>query len=193
MELKRAVSAAFLAALRAGFHPAVMVYLDWPGAPVYVHSGVGNISFDGQSWLGAGGIGGIDIPEERSGIVATEAALTLSGIPPSSYDLMADIIRNRPAKMLMALTTERSGNILIGVPVELFSGYMDGMKFSTQADGEDLIHSIAIAVASGPGARSVASITHSYEDQISKYPGDTAGRHLVHNAANLAKLTWPET
>ncbi len=193
MDLKRTVSAAFLAALRGAFYPNVMVYLDWPGAPIHVHSGVGVISHDGQSWLGSGGVGGIDIPEERDGIVATEASLTLLGIPPSSYDLMDDVIRNRPAKMLMALTTKRAGNVLIGAPTELFSGYMDGMKFTTQADGENLVHGISIAVASGPGARAVASITHSYEDQITKFPGDTAGRHLIHNEANLAKLTWPET
>lgn len=52
---------------------------------------------------------------------------------------------------------------------------------------------VTIGVASGPSARTSASITHSAEDQSFLYPTDTAGEKII----NADKRTynpdqWPE-
>jgi len=39
---------------------AFLLFIDWPGDPLYTWSGVGTISWNGQTWVGAGSLGHMD-------------------------------------------------------------------------------------------------------------------------------------
>lgn len=194
MGLKRTIHSATKAALQGVFYPVVMVHLDWPGGHVYAHSGAGTITWGGQSWLGVGKFGGLEVPGESPGLAAPQASLTLIGDPSTLFDLLAEPIRNRPGEVYEALTTVPGGNILIGDPITLFSGHMDAMRYRLMAQEEGGLivvdHVVQIDLGSGPGARSSAAVLHSYEDQIEKFPGDTAGRHLINIEAQAENLDW---
>lgn len=193
MELRRNLSAGMTRALGGHFHPALLCYLDWPGGAVRVHSGVGVISWGGHSWYGAGDLGSADIPTEQRGLTATEAHVTLMGLPTSIYDQIDDAIRGHQGVFYFGATTERAGNVLVGDPTELFSGAMDSMSFPVRLQEQELVHSIKVGIRAGVSARGEAYIVHSAEDQSAAFPTDTAGRLLINNRANLEKLTWPET
>lgn len=193
MELRRGVSPVLLAAMKKLFHPVVMVHLDWPNDPIWVHSGVGSINWDGQDWLGVGEMGGIKVPGEQTGLAATDASLSLMGVPPEIYEREDDQIRGHVGEIYVGAVTENAGTKLIGDPVSLFSGSMDSMIFPVRLEDGELIHAIEVGIRAGVGARGIAQIVHSPEDQKANHPNDTAGRHLVNVRVEAEKLTWPES
>ncbi|NEX45181.1 hypothetical protein [Pseudotabrizicola algicola] len=192
MALIRAIPPAMQAALDSGsFHPVVMVHLDWPDAPVFAHSGVGTIRFDGQDWVGVGKFGAISLPEEGEGIAASAATFRLLGLPDEVFERLADPIRNRMARVLFGVTTERGGNVLLADPVEVFAGYMDSAQYRASVSGLETTHGVELTASTGPSARAAASFYHSHEDQVVSHPTDTLFLLFVNNEAQAASLTWP--
>ena len=194
MVMSRDVDAATLAELSSGreIYPVLAVHLDWPGAPVWVHSSVGVISWGGHSWLGLGRFGGIETPEEAGGLASWPLTLTLVGPPDEMDAYLDDPIRNRAASVRWGLLTRRGGNVLVGALNAFFDGYMDAMRDSlTLADG-GVERMIRLQAVSGPSARASAQVFHTAENQAAAYPGDTAGE-LVQNAeAEATAMRWPE-
>lgn len=194
MALIRTVPAAMQAALDSGaFYPVIMVYLDWPDGEVFAHTGAGTIAFDGADWLGVGQFGAVQLPEESASLAASSATLKLLGVPDEILSRMDDPIRNRAGRVLFGCATTRGGNVLVADPVEVFAGYMDALRYTARASGGQIVHGLELRVASGPSARASASIYHSHEDQSARHPGDTLLVGLIHNEAESAAITWPES
>ena len=197
MDLIRDVDPVMLATMNGPFFPVCFAFLDWPDEPAYAHSGVGTIAWGGHDWLGVGVLGNVDIPPESAGIAAVEAMLSLAGVSADLEGYADDAIRNRTVELYLGVVAARPGDTggttLRGMPVELFAGTMDGLSIvASEAEG-GVDHEARITVATGPSARSAATIYHTNEDQISRYPGDTAGRLVILSYAKAQKLTWPET
>lgn len=193
MALIRIVSPMMQAALDSGhFYPVIMVHLDWPDGAVFAHSGVGSIGYQGNSWLGVGRFGSIQLPEEAEGLTAGSASFRLIGVPPEIFDRLNDPIRNRSARVLFGCVTERAGNVLVGNPVEIFTGYMDSRRYVAGKEGAETTHGIELTAATGPSARASASIFHSNEDQTARYPADTLFRLFINNEAESLRIQWPE-
>lgn len=193
MVLRRGVDAATLEAMAAGpFFPVVLVFVDWPDAPVHAHSGVGVIEWDGAQWHGVGPYGAVEIPDEGGGLASRPANLRMVGLDDRLDDYLDAPVRNRRARILCGVVTERGGTELIGEPFELFSGYVDAMRDLVEgADGE-LRRGVALQVASGPSQRSSAEIYHTPEDQALFASWDTAGRLVLNAEAEAQRMTWPE-
>lgn len=203
MELRRGVQSETLAALSNGAFPVLFAHLDWPEVPVFVHSGVGQIPWGGQTWRGVGMLGNIDLPAEASEIAAVEAVLSLAGVPADLDGYADDAIRNRSAILHLGAVAGRPGgndgkqvegpgSTLVGLPVQLFSGTMDGLTLTASAADGGVEHEAQISVATGQEARSMASVSHSNEDQRRRYPSDSAGRLVILAFAKAQRLTWPE-
>jgi hypothetical protein len=192
VELTRGVDPDMLAALAGPFYPVTLVYLDWPAAAVRAHSGKGEIELDGETFLGTGAFGAITIPAEGMTFAASGAVIGLIGAPADVYDYEDVAIRNRAAKIWAGVTTTPGGNVLIGEPCLVFAGVMDGLTFTETLANYQLQIGVAVSLATGPGARENASVTHSYEDQIIKHPGDTAGKSLIDLVNRMKAMTWPE-
>lgn len=204
MDLMRQVSAETLDALSGVFFPVLMVHVDWPEEPVYAHTGVGPITWDGHTWVGVGPVGAVDIPPEAlSGVVAAEAILSLVGVPVDLDGMLDDEIRGRAVEVYFAVVAGRPGGhdgrqitgpgcTLKGAPSPLFYGTMDALDLDAAASDTGVSHEARVTVTTGPSARSRASIYHTDEDQRRRHPTDTAGRHLIMAFAKAQKLTWPE-
>ena len=196
MDLKRGLSPAQLSAMAGPVYPILFAHADWPDDPVYAHTGKGTITWGGQDWVGVGQLGGVEVPAEASGTVATaEAILSLAGVPADLDGRADDVIRGRDVDLYLGFLTRRPDDSpeLVGTPVDLFAGTMDGLDLAAAADGGRVLHSARVTVATGPGARSMASISHSDEDQRRLYPDDTAGRVVILAWALAQRMTWPET
>lgn len=193
MGLSRNLDTQLLSALSGTFNPITLVFVDWPSSPVYTHSGIGDVSFNGQTWLGLGKYGGISIPSEDLSLVNTKATLSVAG---NLVDLLAELNadpRNSDVLIYFGVTTEPAGNVLVGEPTLIFSGYVDSVDFSLNKQGTDLNSSLTVGISSGPSARASATINHTPEDQVFKYPNDTAGRQLVNQNKKLYNPdVWPE-
>jgi hypothetical protein len=191
--LKRNIDPATLTALaQPVFYPVIMVYLDWPDAPVYAHSNVGPLEWDDQTWQGVGEFGALQMPDEELGLAAQPAEVRLIGAPDELDQYLTDPIRNREAVIYFGVVSERGGNVLIGEPFEMFVGYMDAMRETVTVDDGVMRRDVVLTVANGPSQRSFAEVFHTYEDQKRRFPGDTAGRLTINAEAERDKLTWPE-
>lgn len=173
------------------WYPIMLVYLDWPSTPVRVHSGVGSISYDGETWLGVGAAGEISIPGEGIGAVSGRATLTIYGETSALLTAAGAAVRNRAGAIYLGALTARAGNTLAGDPVEMFRGYMDALRFTVTGADNATRHALQVDLGSGPSARQMASVKHSAEDQALRYPGDTAGRHLINIEARVETMRWP--
>lgn len=196
MDLMRTINPATEAAISgASFNPVVMVWLDWPGGDVRAHSGVGSITWGGETWAGVGEFGAVSVPDEAIGGVPVEWSVSLTCDLEDLADYADAVIRQRPGAVYLGVTTEAGGNVLIGAPVELSSGTMDVLVLRTEVERADnsvqVLYTLTVTLATGPGYRSSAAIAHSHEDQSRAYPGDTAGKMLVLATARAEKTLWP--
>ncbi|MGR3509421.1 MAG: hypothetical protein ACU0CQ_00875, partial [Sulfitobacter sp.] len=132
-------------------------------------------------------------PMEQGGLATSEATIRVAATVEDMLAERGKIIRNRDLVVYFGVTTKAGGFILDADPVDLFTGYFDSRTGSlTRSDG-GLAHDMVLGLGIGPSARASASITHSYEDQIAKYPGDTAGRHVQKaNKLRFNPQQWPE-
>jgi hypothetical protein len=193
MELRRGASLDMLATMAGHFCPVLLIEADWPDGMVRLHTGTGDLNWGGEVWQGSSWLVQFQAPEEAGGLATSEASIKVAA---SIEDILAErgkVIRNRMVKVWFATTTTPGGNVLQDDPVDFFAGYFDSRTGSLARAGENLSHDMILGLGIGPSARASASITHSYEDQVSKYPQDTAGRH-VQNAINRVfnAQQWPE-
>jgi hypothetical protein len=193
MGLERGASAGLISDLSNSFYPVLLTYADWPDETIRIHSGAGNLSWGGETWIGAGKLVQFQSPEESGGLATSEASVHVVA---TLEDMMAErgkVIRNRSITVYFGTTTEPAKNILKTEPVELFTGYFDSRTGSISSTEDGLAHDMVLGLGIGPCARASATITHSYEDQISKYPTDTAGRHVqTANRLRYNPQSWPE-
>lgn len=196
MDITRGVPAALLAAISGPyFHPVVLMHVDWPGAPLWMHSNRGNIAWQGKTWLGVGKFGQVEVPEEIAEGIPADFSIALFSDFPDLEDYLDTVIRGRDCRVYLGATTEPGGTSLIGA-VEIAAGTADGMGVSMEVmddDGQTItLYGIRVTVSTGPSSRSLASISHSHEDQQRHFPGDTAGRHLMFAQSQAQKTLWPE-
>jgi hypothetical protein len=170
---RRDLHADTLAALQGPFYPVVLLYVDWPGDVVRVHSGLGVISWAGHDWQGVGAIdGAITLPGEESGLASFEGILTLGGLPTEIDDYLRAASEGRDVDIWFGVVTERAGNVLVGEPFPAFLGAVSGVE-DEQSVGA---RGISVGITPGPSQRAQGSGVHSDADQKAQFVGDTAGR-----------------
>lgn len=193
MALGRGLDPTFLAALGpAGFNPVLLVWIDWPGAPVRAHTGVGNMSFAGETWTGVGGFGRVSIPGDAMGLASGAATVELVGIDGTLDGYLNDNPRGAECEIWFGATTERAGNVLIGTPDRRFVGSVASFGGGWQSTPEGRMRNVTVEMRPGPSQRSAAVLMHSNADQQAKFPGDTAGRHMENMKTRFTVETWPE-
>lgn len=189
MGLKREINEDLLAALAGPFHPVTLLYVDWPDAPVRVHSGVGTITWGGEDWIGIAGVpdSAITLPDEGATLAMVEGTLRIGGDPALIDEYLGDAgaARNRAVQMHFGAVTARAGTTLIGAPFDAFTGKIGGVTSEEAWQGDTAMGAIEVQFPSGPSQRSIASATHSYDDQRRVDPDDTAGRWLQGALGNL--------
>lgn len=194
MALTRGCSPELLAILAKHFHPVLLTEAGWSDGVANIHTGVGDLSWDGKTWLGAGNLVQLEAPDESGGIVTSEGSVRVAVDIATIMAERAKVIRNRSIRVWWGATTTAGGNVLAAEPVQFFTGYFDSRRGTVSRQGQDLSHDMILGLGIGPGARSKASIVHNYEDQIAKYAGDTAGRQVqIASRLKANPKTWPQT
>lgn len=176
MDFARGIDPTLLAEVsKPYFFPVGLVRIDWPDEVVEVHTGAGDISFDGGTFLGSlvGGesIGQISIPNEASGLRATEIGLTLYGPYVELLERVNAEATGRSIQIWAGATTKAGGNVLVGDPLLVFSGAISGDALP--APTNDGSTGLVIRAKAGTHGRVKGAIQHSNEDQQTTYPNDT--------------------
>lgn len=180
--MTRFVHADTLTELAGHFCPAMLVEVDWSDGVLRMHSGFETLSWGGHDWLPVGNFGSVEMPAEADGLPQGGAFLTWIDTVERTQELLGipfGDLRGRLVQIRFAVVTQPRGNVLIGTPIPIYTGYFDARTFSLSKAGDEMMTQMRMALADGVPARIGTRAVHSAEDQAAKYPGDTAGRHLT--------------
>tara|TARA_X000000368_G_C22967970_1_gene684106 strand:- start:545 stop:1105 length:561 start_codon:yes stop_codon:yes gene_type:complete len=109
--------------------PVYFLKLEFPSGTTYLNSSDRNITFDSQSYLGAGTIGTMSDIEETSELQANGVKLTLTGIP-STYISIALTTEFQGSNATAYLGFLNSSYALVDDPFIVFVGKVDTMAIS---------------------------------------------------------------
>ena len=161
----------------------LMAELDFASGFVRVHTGVGDIAYAGNTYVGVGNLGGVERINESSELQASGVRLTLSGVPNDLVSVaLSENYQGRAARLWIGLLNEQ--HTLIADPIGPFGYRMDSMsgeigQMSTLVlTAEDIF-----ADWDRPRVR-----RYSDADQKAEYPAD---RGFEHTAQMVEKtLFW---
>lgn len=186
--MPRQVTPAFGAALAAtSLLPAFFVMANFVSGPLYAWSGVGPISWNGQTWLGVGSLGAISTIEEGTDVQARGMTLSFGGFDANLLNLvLGEFEVGLPVTVWLGLF-DTAGN-LIPSPVVSFSGRMD--QPTIRSEGQTA--SITIACENRLIDMNTA-VDRRYTDQDQKldYPTDR-GMEFV-NSIQQVEIYWGHT
>lgn len=112
-----AVSAATVA-------PVFLAQLNWPTGTVYAWTGYGDISWNAQTWVGTGHLGGISDIRESSDGSANGITLSMSGIPSAEIArALEGNSQRQPGKVYFGVLSS-AGTFAID-PYLIFDGVID--------------------------------------------------------------------
>lgn len=109
--------------------PILMFDGDFQSGHLRLHSGVGTITYDGNTYAGSGMLGRVSPIDEDVELSASGVRVSLSGIDGSNISVaLGEHYQGRMATLYIALLD--SAHQIIGEPVILFQGRMDNMNLT---------------------------------------------------------------
>jgi hypothetical protein len=163
------MSADYMAAIAAAeLRPALFVEAWFRTGPIYVWSGVGELSWGGHTWVGIGTLGSVSTIEEGATVEAKGVTLSMSGI---DIDLLDEVLNEfqvgLPALVYLGLF-DADGD-LIPDPVISWAGRID----QPTIDIDENTATISIACENRLVDMNVAvDRRYTNEDQQLDHPGD---------------------
>jgi hypothetical protein len=123
--MSRGASTAFKTAAAAGnVTPALLAYFDFSGGEVRLWSGIGDLSWGGNTYTGAGDLVQVDPVQETNEVRANGLSFRLNGMPSAMVTrILGEHYRGRSCKLWLALFDASAA--IIADPLLLFSGRMD--------------------------------------------------------------------
>lgn len=113
--------------------PIYLVDMEFTSGSIYLWSGLGDLTFNSNTYIGAGDLLSIGSLQENTELTATGAKITLGGIKQSLLSLARDEpYQGRPIKIRLGGFDENGD--LIASPVIVFSGFMDVMTISDSGE-----------------------------------------------------------
>jgi hypothetical protein len=163
--------------------PVVMLDLTLKSGVAYVWSGVGNLIYNGNTYLGVGSFGQVGDIVEGVEVRADGTTVSLSGVDSTLLnDCLNDIQLGAPVTLWLAVVSEGQ---LVGAPYALYVGTVDKPTVPIRPD----VLTITLALENRmlnlqrPTMRRLTS-----SDQNYYYPDDT-GLNWVEQLADTA-LVW---
>lgn len=158
------------AALQAGvIRPFFMGTFQFKTSVQRVWSGTGNLTVDGQTFVGVGSFVSIGTITEGSDASAYNTTVTLSGIDPVLLgESMSDIQPGLQALMWLGLMTDTGA--VIGTPYQLFSGIIDAPSVHV---GDDTISITLNLESKMVDFQRASNRKYTSADQRTRYPHDS--------------------
>lgn len=123
--MSRALQAALLAAIQAGtVRPIVFYQGEFSTGTLRLWSGFGSITWNGQTWTGAGQLLTIQAATEVQGVQAVNFSVALNGLSASILSLNIGAARQGLAGTVWLGALDSSGNIVVD-PAIVFKGRLD--------------------------------------------------------------------
>ncbi|MAU40967.1 MAG: hypothetical protein CMF31_05025 [Kordiimonas sp.] len=166
--MTREITPAFLAGMAENeVCPVYFCKMEFDSGARNVWSGVGTVSWNGDTWAGIGELGGIGAIEENSDNREDKVTLSLSGVDPDVLaSVLDDPIQGRTITIWIGLLDNTYQ--LIADPIILFGGVMDMLEIQDGKTGTISLHCESWARTDG---RNIER-RFTPDDQKLEYPDD---------------------
>ena len=182
--MARGLSSLVKAAAEAGeVRPVLLLDLQF-STPLYLWTGIGNLAWNGQTWLGMGDLLGIGTIEETGAVEAPGIAVRLNALDSALISAaLAEDVQGRP--MTLWLGFMDANGALIDSPVGPFKYRMDVFDIDDDPDRPSITLTAEneLAALKRPNER-----RRTHQDQQIDYPGDL-GLEFVPSIQNK-ELKW---
>jgi hypothetical protein len=171
------------AAAASTIHPVIFVQFAFDGGNVNLHTELGDITFNSDTYTGIGKLGGIGNMEENSDLSRTPITMSLSGLPNDMVSiLLAQQYQGRLATVYLGYL-DLSTRTLVATPAIIYKGNIDTADFSI-----DKNFTVTLSIESRFAAWDTPLVRrYNNSDQQSRYPGDN-GLEFITQAAS--KTIW---
>lgn len=182
--MSRSLTAGALAQIAATeLQPILLFQAEFASGTIYVWNGIGDISWNSQTWTGLGTFLSFSDIEETTEVKAAGAGISISGIPSALVSTaLSDVRQNKLGKLYLGFLA--SGSI-VSDPYLVFSGRLDVVHLDEGAEGStvSLQYESRLIDLSRPRV-----FRYTPEDQKREFAGDL-GMDFVPSLQD-AKVTW---
>ena len=120
------------------FYPVLFVQLTFSNETIYLWSGIGTTTFNGQTWSGIGGLLGVSATEDSSKVEAKGILVSLSAIDATLLPEALQYVQlGLPVIVYLGLSSGApitEGGTLVSSPVVAWSGRIDQPTFTISGD-----------------------------------------------------------
>jgi hypothetical protein len=171
--MPRDVDPALLAAFQSKYVEIVdLIMLKFRSQTCYSWSGVGDLVWDGKTFLGVGSLGVLGDVQEGTEVRADGTSVGLSGIDPIYMgECLADIQLGAPAKRWIG-AVQPGTKTLIGTPYLNFSGQVDKATIHTGAETQGILLALETRLINHSRASNRRYTTA--DQRANGYPDDSA-------------------
>lgn len=167
--MARDLTAGMLSAIAAGTVRPVLFYQGaFSGGTVRLWTGLGTVSWNGQSWVGAGSLLGMSSIQETTEVRATGLSVSLSGVSTSLISLALTQARQGAAGSVWLGFLDAAGAV-IADPTLAFQGRLDVPEIIDSGDTCSITISYESRLIDLERAR---ERRYTSEDQRIDYPND---------------------
>lgn len=163
-------------------HPVLMAKLLF-STPVYVHSGLGIITFETNDYLGVGTLGGVAGLEETEALVPAAIVLSLDGLNSDVFDEALNSA-NYGDKVTLNIAYRNDDGTLIDDPWIFYRGRVENSRLTRGSNNSVAVtiqHELAVL-----NKRTNTKFTD--EEQQRRFTGDTAFKRV--EQMETVQLTW---
>jgi len=151
---------------------AIFVELQLASGTARFWSGVGDKTYDSNTYTGLGDLTGMEFPAETSSGAANGLNLSISGIRAENISFTLENYQYRPATIYLAALD--SSDAIIADPYRIFDGFIDVMTiFDDEAQANISVKLEGYAYGVGP-----SSSRYTNEDQKRSYATDTGLQYV---------------
>ena len=137
--MSRALTADMITAIIASsVSPIFLASIGTLGGTIYVWSGVGSITWNGNVYLGVSNFGGVTAVEEASDLTATTVQFSLNGVNDAYLTIALSMIRQGYNATLW-IGALNSSYALIADPYQLFKGLTDVPECNESGDTTTIV------------------------------------------------------
>lgn len=158
---------------------ALLCFIDHPDGEVRVWSHTGTLEYDGHEWQGLGVLGKVSGMSKSTNLAIKQVTFELSGVPPTSDELLSSRVRNREAYVWLAPLNKAKR--IIADPLLLVWAKLDYQKIKLDDNGLS-----TISLVGNVGFWSIERATNlswTHEQQQVDYPSDS-GLSLLPSLTN---------
>lgn len=167
--MSRTITPAMAAALSSGdLRPALFFEGEFASGFLRLWSGLGDVVWNAQTWVGAGNLMAISQIEETTDIVASGLSVTLSGVPTAFVSAaIIDAQQGLPGRVWVALRD--TADAIIADPIQVMAGRLDVPTLTDSGDTCEITITYESRLIDLTKPR---EWRYTHESQLALYPGD---------------------